>query len=193
MRHTQLIKAFFLVGIIFLLGNNIINAQDINASTIKIGPFYLEMKMNEVEKIIGEKIQKKKNAKDDYAAYQDLKIVHQGIVYTMSFYEDYNLDEKAPKKYILASVKSEDSRIKTKSGIAIGMSKAAIMQILGEQNIEYSYSKWFDYDENGKVTTKLRENLSINDTKASRSLILTMEKGKVVGFELGYGGEEGGC
>jgi hypothetical protein len=184
-------KKIFLIIVILACINTMIQAQQVFASTIKLGPFYLEMKQKEVESTILRKFTNKELQKSNESYNNNIKVTLNGVIFELGFSEMYNEDTLAPKKYYLTRAKCGDSRIKTKSGIAIGMDKFQILKILDTQKLTYTFSKFSSYDNDGKPNGGFGEGLTIYDEKASRSLHIEFKNGKASVFYLSYGDE--GC
>ncbi len=174
----------------FLLQIQYSFCQDVNVSTGKIGPFYLGMNLADAEKALGAKITIKevKKSADDYKF--DINQIVQGVVIKIGFNEEYNDDPKTKKNYTITRVKSSDSKLKTKSGICIGLKREKVLEILDAQSIAYEYRKYPAYNEDPKALVILEEFFFIYDLKAGKQLIVNMQNGVVTGFELSYGEEE---
>lgn len=187
MKPIKILLCFFIFSFTF----SIAKAQDVNASTLKLGSLYLEMNLKEVEKVTGQKISIKEVIKSDENYYYNVKVIFQGIVLELGFNKIYNENATATNEFWVSRLKSSDSKLKTKSGITIGMKRSQIFEILDKQGTAYQYNKMPAYDKEGLPTNVLEESLNILDIKANRSLILLMQNGKVVGFQLGYGHSDG--
>jgi hypothetical protein len=168
----------------------ITTAQDILASTMKIGSFYLGMKHTEIEKMSSKKFTttELKTISDDYE--KTTYVMVNGVKYTFDFYPTYNDDGKLDGTYTLSKVLCADSKVKTKSGISIGMDKFDVLKKLNTMNISFEFSKYTKYDKDGKPTKYFKEYIRINDTQAGKSLTLNIENDKIQSFELYY---EEGC
>lgn len=187
-----MLKKILLSAFFFLITNLNVIAQEVSVSTLRIGPFKLEMPLVEVEEIANKKFNEAQ-IKQNASNYENwISIVKDGVTYKVGFEEIYNENEKAPKKYRICRVKCNNKTAKTKSGITIGMNKIEVFKILDAQNLEYHYSKYYERDENGKRTDKKSlEYITIEDTDASKVLNIRLEEGVIFEFSLEYG--QDGC
>jgi hypothetical protein len=185
MKQKFLLLAFTTIAFSFTS-----TAQDIVASTIKIGQFYLGMKHTEIEKISTKKFTttELKTLSDDYEKTTDVMV--NGVKYTLDFYPTYSNEGKLDGTYTLSRVVCADSKVKTKSGITVGMDKFEVLKKLNSMNISFEFNKYTKYDNDGKPTKFFKEYIKINDTQAGKSLTLNIENDKVQSFELYY---EEGC
>ncbi len=169
---------------------SITTAQDVLASTIKIGSFYLGMKHTEIEKMSTKKFTttELKTLSDDYEKTTDVMV--NGVKYTFDFYPTYTTDAKLDGTYTVSKIICGDSKVKTKSGITIGMNKFEVLKKLNGMSISFEFNKYTKYDNDGKPTKYFKEYIRINDTQAGKSLTLNIENDKVHSFELYY---EEGC
>jgi hypothetical protein len=177
--------------IVMLANSSNIFAQDNYASTLKLGPFKLGMHLEQAEILINRQISvsEAKLTANDYEKWTKATIA--GVTYSIGFSPEYNEDEEAPKKYTIARVKCADPSIKTKSGIAIGMSKLQAFKILDDQKLDYTYTKYTETDDKGNKTGKVHEHITITDDKAGKALSMELKEGKIINFSLEYGGD--GC
>ncbi len=183
-------KLFFAIAITVFSFSNL-QAQDVNASTVRLGPFSINMKATEVEKLSNRKLSLKelKGQDEDYNKMIDVMV--DNVIYQLHFYPGYNEQGASDGSYILSRVKCEDKRMKTKSGITIGQNKIDIITQLSGMNISFDFNKYQNYDTDGKPTKLFSEQITIRDTDAGSSLILNISKEKIISFELFL--QEGGC
>jgi hypothetical protein len=161
------------------------NAQEAYASTMKIGPFSLDMKDADVNKICEKKISNTqfKNSTENFE--KKAKVNVNGIEYKLGFSNSYDKDGNLDGKFNLVRVESKDQKIKTKSGIAIGMDKFEVLKKLDGMNISYLFNKFFKYDD-GNPTNKISEYIEIRDSKTYSTLTLEIENGKISGYVLEF-------
>lgn len=181
MKKTTILFTFILFGV---LQN--VKAQDVFASTIKLGPFYLGMAQKEVETILLKKFTAKELQASNDNYDKNIKTTLNGIVFNLGFMAQYDEKGEVTKNYQLTRVTCNDSKIKTKSGIAIGTDKLEVFKILDTQKIGYNYNKYFERDEKQKFNGKVNEYIIIYDDQAGKSLQLKLNNGKVVLFSLEY-------
>lgn len=124
-----------IVCIIFCFSAYAQQAETDYISTMRMGPFKLGSKKADIETIIDKPI----SLNESYEA----QVIYKGSVYNLSFY--YGEDNPT-----LSSIKSSDSKLKTKSGVGLGSNK---MQILGIYD-KFSIQIWNWYDYENPVTPK---------------------------------------
>ena len=184
------LKIFVLFFTILSLVESV-HAQTVFASTLKIGPFSLDMKNDAVDKIIGKKLSKAE-LKDNTENYEKMIDVNVGgVLYKLDFNNNYNKDGDLVGTYKLAKIKCNDAKVVTKSGIAIGMDKYDVLKKLDGMNIAFRFIKYSEYDNDGKPTNKFKEYIEISDRTAYSVLSLEIENSKITGFEVSY--QEDGC
>jgi hypothetical protein len=186
--NKNLLRLSFLF-LIFNLIINVINAQDVFASTMKIGPFKPGMLQKEVEAIILKKLTTKelKASVDNYE--KNIKVVLNNVVFFIGFFDESYGDEKLERNYKINKVLCNDPKIRTKSGVMLGMTKFEVMKILDNQKIGYNYTINSYENEDKKIL--INEFLLIYDDKAGTNLTLEFKNGKVVNFIVQAGGD--GC
>lgn len=183
-------KLFFAIAITVFSCTSI-QAQDINASTVRLGPFYINMKATEVEKLSNRKLSAKELKEQDENYNKMIDVMVDNVIYQLHFYPGYNDQGISDGSYILSRVICEDKRLKTKSGIAVGQNKIDIIKQLSGMNINFDFSKYLQYDDDGKPTKNFVEQITIRDNDASSVLILNIKNEKIISFELYL--QEGGC
>lgn len=164
-------------------------AQDIVASTLKIGPFALDMKLQDVEAITLKKY-KIEVIKKSIEDYKPIEAQINGVKFKLTFFENYDEKGNGTNNYKLYRIECSDSKVKTKSGITYGMDRNTLLQMVSKMDVGYTFSKYQEYDNDGKPTKKFNETLSIYDSQAGKTLTIRLKEGKVSSFEIGY---EEGC
>jgi hypothetical protein len=165
------------------------NAQDVIASTLKIGPFALDMKLQDVEAITLKKYDiaaVKKSTQE----YKPLEAQINGVKFLLTFVENYDNKGNNTNTYKLYRIECSDSKVKTKSGITHGMDRSTLLQLVSKLDIGYTFSKYQEYDKDGNRTKKFNETLNIYDSQAGKTLTMRLKDGKVDSFEIAY---EEGC
>ncbi len=183
-------KKIFAVWILAILGSTTIFAQDNYASTLRMGPFKIGMNLEQVELVTQKQIatSEAKITYDNYEKWYSTNI--DGVVYKLGFEPVYNEDEAAPTRYTLSRIKCSDVNIKTKSGIAIGMTRAQVLAFLDKLNMTYHYSKFYEVDDQGKKNGTINENFELYDD-SGKMLRMELKNGKVAHFVCEEGGD--GC
>lgn len=182
-------KLFFAIAITVFSCSSL-QAQDVNASTVRLGPFYINMKATEIEKLSNRKLNAKELKEQEENYNKMIDVMVDNVIYHLHFYPGYN-DQGTDGTYVLSRVISEDKRLKTKSGITIGQNKIDIISRLSKMDINFDFSKYRKYNDDGIPTKDFVEQITIRDNDASSVLILNISNDKVVSFELYL--QEGGC
>ncbi len=159
------------------------HAQDINASTIRLGPFYIGMKLSELQTVSGRKISKSemKAVTDDYEKV--IEVMFDQAVFEIDFYPGYS-ENGVETEATVSKIVCKDQRVKTKSGITIGANKFDLLRQLSGMNVNFSFNKNKAYDSEGKPTQKFIESFSIMDYDAGSTLTLIIENDKVIAFTI---------
>jgi hypothetical protein len=181
MKNIKFIASLFLV-LVFTMLSTSSYAQDVFASTMKIGPFKPGMPQKEVESVLLKKLtaNEVKASMDNYE--KPMKVVLNNVDFYISFYDETYGDEKLDRKYAISKVRCNDAKVKTKSGVAIGMTKYEVMKILDKQKIGYNYNiNTYENEDKKKV---VNEYLLIHDDKAGTNLQLEFKDGKINNFSV---------
>ncbi len=163
---------------------NHVSAQEISASTGKIGPFFLEMKQAEIEKICNKKFTINELADVSNNYEKTIEVQVNGVAYAIDFVPYYNDNGEKENSYNLCRVVCKDKNIKTKSGISVGMNKFEVLKKLNTMNIGFEFSKYLRYDNNGIATRTFSEFIKINDAQSGRALTINIVNEVVQSFEL---------
>lgn len=137
-----------------------------------IGPFKLNMKKAEVEKILGKEI-KLQNLLKEAWNYDTLTYSYNDIPFTFVF-DRQSIDDKN-YDIILREVKSSNTALKTPSGITIGDDKIKII------NTYEAYSIWIipDYENDYTSRSKTRATIQIQGDETGNVIIFHMYLNKV--------------
>jgi hypothetical protein len=176
-------KLFLLLVTIITLINTSIS-QDITASTAKIGILDLRMNISDVEKIIKKSIPKSELIKFDTSYNYHTKIKIDSINYEVRFNKEYDSLGNALPSYKMFSIKCNSNKVKTKSGLVIGMTKFKAMELLDKAKILFGYSKEKDYGIDEGKSEKIIEKFTFYDNKTSDMLIIYLKEGIIESFEL---------
>jgi len=119
-----------------------------------IGPFKLNMKKAEVEKVLGKEVKLKNLLKENWN-YDTLSYDYNNIPFTFVF-ERQSVDEKN-YDIILREIKSNSTLLKTPSGITIGDDKIKIV------NTYEAFTIWIvpDYENDYTSRSKTKATISI--------------------------------
>ncbi len=171
------ILSFILIAFICYSTN--LKAQDVNnISTMRIGIFKLKSTVQEIEKMVGQKL-KIKHGVDNYL--DTAKVTYDNADYILSFAKKYLENEKAPEVWELFAVSSANTKLKTKSGIGISNTKAEILTAYDKFSISI-YNDW-DYASKGNTKDKI-QNIALSDYDAGTQLTFKTENRVVKSVEV---------
>jgi len=149
-----------------------VSAQDtLTISTLRMGPFKLEVKKTEVEQILGKQLtfNKKLTYKDKYGTRINIDVLYNSISITMSFLFEPDTDDQDSLQLIYMSTK--DPRVRTLSGLGIGSSKTDLLNAFSDK---YNINLYFLYKYNkftGKTERDTQKRIfSILDNDAGTQL-----------------------
>lgn len=163
-------KIFMLIALITSMQ---LHAQQTYSVTMNgIGPFKLNMKKAEVEKILGKEI-KLHNLLNEAWNYDTLTYNYNDIPFTFVF-DRQSIDDKN-YDVILREVKSSNTALKTPSGITIGDDKIKIVTTYE------AYSIWIipGYENDYTSRSKTRATIQIQGDETGNSIIFHMYLNKV--------------
>jgi len=137
-----------------------------------IGPFKLNMKKAEVEKILGKEIKLKNLLKEDWN-YDTLSYEYNSIPFSFVF-DRQSIDEKN-YDVILREVNSNATALKTPSGITIGDDKIKIV------NTYETYTIWIvpDYENDYTTRSKTKSSIWVQGDDTGNTIIFHMYMNKV--------------
>lgn len=163
------LMAAFLVGLC-------LQAQ---VSTTRINDIKLGMKLNELEKVIGQKVKMKLN---EYGYPEEpVTVVSKGVTYKVSLTTNGEEGANASKLSVYM-IKSSDSSLKTLSGIKVGSSLEDLISKYKNLNISI-----FDgYDDKTDKRTKAFRYFNVEDYDTGSLLQFYIVNDKVVSFEVMY-------
>ncbi len=137
-------------------------------STMRMGPFKLNMYKADVEKITGTQL-----IATDHDDYLDtVNVAYSNSNYTLVFNREYNENEKAPVKMKLYSIISSNTALKTKSGIGLGSTKAQILAAYDKFDINI-YND-YQYKEKKNAKDKIQY-ITLQDFDAGTQIMFTTE------------------
>ncbi len=178
-------KYFLLISFLFL--GITVNAQsesnNYQVTLNRIGPFKIEMKKEDVEKILKTKIKTPNNSNAIEYNYDTILVDYQNVNYTLVFFKNYISETKY--EIALFSIKSKSPLLKTKSGIRVGDDKMKIIETYKDYDFYYS----FIYEDDGQGNFKRSKTRSVIQLKGENenySLFFYLNEGKVEGFEASF-------
>ncbi|CAN5659045.1 hypothetical protein BH10BAC2_BH10BAC2_01540 [soil metagenome] len=144
-----------------------------------IGPFKLNMKKAEVEKVLGKEI-KLHNLLKEAWNYDTLTYSYNDIPFTFVF-DRQSIDDKN-YDIILREVKSSSAALKTPSGITIGDDKIKIITTYE------AYSIWIipDYENDYTSRSKTRATIQIQGEETGNVIIFHMYMNKVESISVSW-------
>ncbi|QEC68126.1 hypothetical protein FRZ67_12750 [Panacibacter ginsenosidivorans] len=137
-----------------------------------IGPFKLNMKKTDLEKILGKEIKLKNLLKEDWT-YDTVSYDYNNISFTFVF-DRQSADEKN-YDIILREIKSNSTFLKTPSGITIGDDKIKII------NTYEAYTIWIvpDYENNYTSRSKTRATIWVQSDDGGNNIQFHTNMNKV--------------
>jgi hypothetical protein len=151
-----------------------------NISTMRIGIFKLKSTVQELEKLLGQKIQVRH--KED--AYMDTaKLMYNQANYILSFVKRYKEKETDADVMELRAVSSANTKLKTKSNIGIGSTKTAILAAYDKLDMKI-YNDW-EYKTKGNVKDKIQF-ITVRDADSGTDIIFTTEDRMVKSIEVTF-------
>lgn len=163
----------FLLLLFFFVTTTVYAQQTYSVTMNGIGPFKLNMKKAEVEKVLGQQIKLKNVLKENWN-YDTLSYNYNNIPFTFVF-DRQSLDDEKKYDVILREVKSNSTTLKTPSGITIGDDKIKII------NIYEAYTIWIvpDYENNYTSRSKTKATIWIQSDDAGNTIQFHMNMNKV--------------
>ncbi len=156
--------------IIFILSLAISSFAFSQVSTTRINDIKLGMKQSELEKVINKKI---KIPLDEYGNPSNFKLAHNGVTYTLYFWQIEN-------DFQVGSITANDSSLKTLSGIKKGSTLDELWSKYKNYNIKI-YQGWED-----DSASKRQRYFIVEDYDAGSALSIELNDNKVVGFSVSY-------
>lgn len=172
-------KLFLLLGLI-MATLSITWAQNFEMSTLKIGPYKLNMSLDEAEKLAGKQLIIS-SEKNDYNGDNFINYNGETIIIRPS--ENY-YEENPTNKYIISSLSTQSPKFKTKSGIGIGSTKEELFQAFKNYAAFY-YSD--GYDDEGNRNGK-EGFFSLSDIDAGTEMMFNLKNNRVTEITINYHG-----
>lgn len=154
------------------------STENFQVTMTGIGPFKINMKKTDVEKIAGHSI---KTIKDEDGFGDTAVLVYKGVSFTITFYENY-IDEKKTETAIY-SIKTNSPMVKTKSGIGIGDDKLKIITTYPDFDFNF-YFHYIDAEDGSYKRSKERSTLSLTGQDSPSIIQFYLNNGKVESFEV---------
>lgn len=146
-KHMKYIFLSFLL--ISVIGSSAqTSANDMQVTLTGIGPFKVNMKKTEVEKIINQKINTSNSNKKENYENDTVQITYKGASLTIVFYPNYTDENKTETS--VYSISSSSAFLKTKSGITTGDDKIKIISTYNDFDFNYYYNYENDGEEDYK-------------------------------------------
>lgn len=157
-----------------------VNAQTALVTMNGIGDIKLGMKKTQVEKLVNQTFNLAHLSSKNSDAYQDtVHINYNGLDANVIFQKEYSENDK----YDIAvwEIKSNNSQLKTKSGIGIGDDKFKIISTYE------GYVIWImpEYESNYSVKSKTKSSVWLHGDNGN-VIIFYLDKNKVTGMSVTY-------
>lgn len=172
--------ALFMSLICTLTGTAQINLADYQVSLNGIGPFKINMKKTDVEKLLGYKISTPHNSNKDSYANDTVKIVYKEMAVSLVFYQNYIAENKT--ELALWSVESSSPLLKTRSGIAIGDDKIKLITTYDGYNMNITY-EWNQGNNGEYKRSKNKSQVMLMGENSISVIYFKMTDNKITGFE----------
>ena len=146
-----------------------------------IGPFKINMKKAEIEKLLGQTIATPHNSNKDSNAYDTVKIVYKEMDLSLVFYQNYIAENKT--ELALFAVESNAALLKTKSGIVPGDDKIKIITTYDG----YDMHIYYDWSQAGNGEYKRSKNkcsVMLMGGNSNSVIYFKMTDNKITGFEV---------
>ncbi len=174
MKHIALLFCLFMSAGLFAQTSS----ENLQVTMTGIGPFKINMKKADVEKIAGHSIATKK---DEDGFGDTAVLVYKGVSFTITFYENY-IDDKKTETAIYA-IKTNSPLVKTKSGIGIGDDKLKIITTYPDFDFNFYYH-YIDAEDGSYKRSKERSTLSLMGQDSPSIIQFYLNNGKVESFEV---------
>lgn len=149
-------------------------------STLRIGPFTLNMNAEAADKIAGKKLFV------DERNYAPNHINYYGEIVSVTLYETYQSENEERKRHI-ANIATSSRKFRTKSGLGVGSTKD---QLIDAYRGFSSFSVYPGWNDDG-TANKSESFFTLTDNDANTVLSFRMKDSTVV--EVSVYNDEGGC
>lgn len=157
------------------------NPADYQVTLNGIGPFKINMKKPDVEKLLGYKIATPHNSNKDSYNNDTVKIVYKEMDISLVFYQNYIAENKT--ELAVWSVESSSSLLKTKSGIATGDDKIKTINTYDGYNMNISY-EWNQGSNGEYKRSKNKSQIMLMGENSISVIYFKMTDNKITGFEV---------
>lgn len=173
--------AVFMGLLLTWAANAQINLADYQVTLNGIGPFKINMKKAEVEKLLGYKITTPHNSNKDSYNNDTVKIVYKEMDISLVFYQNYIAENKT--ELAVWAVESSSSLLKTKSGIATGDDKIKTINTYDGYNMNISY-EWSQGSNGEYKRSKNKSQIMLMGENSISVIYFKMTDNKITGFEV---------
>ena len=146
-----------------------------------IGPFKINMKKADVEKLLGYSISTPHNSNKDSNTNDTVKIVYKEMAIALVFYQNYIAENKT--ELAVWSIESSSPLLKTKSGIAIGDDKIKAITTYDGYNMNISY-EWSQGSNGEYKKNKSKSKIMLTGDNSISVIYFKMTDNKITGFEV---------
>jgi hypothetical protein len=173
-------KKFSFLFCFILVLNGFVKAQETSntTSTLRMGVFKLKMTAEEIEKAIGQKLKIKKNS-DNYA--DSVVANFENATYLLTFRKRFDKNEIPTNIWELVNVISRNTKLKTKSGMGLGATKALLLATFDKYDLSI-INDWNYKDK--KVAKDKCQYIHVNDYDAGTVLVFKTTDRIVTSIEI---------
>ncbi len=156
------------------------NPADYQVTLNGIGPFKINMKKTDVEKLLGYRISTPHNSNKDSYTNDTVKVSYKEMEIALVFYQNYIAENKT--ELAIWSVESSSPLLKTKSGIAIGDDKIKAITTYDGYNMNISY-EWSQGSNGEYKKSKNKSQIMLMGENSISVIYFKMTDNKITGFE----------
>jgi hypothetical protein len=147
-----------------------------------IGPFKLDMKKTEVEKILNQAVQTPHGSKKEDYLNDTVSVTYKEAEITLVFYKKY-IDE-TKNEIAIYSISGKSPLLKTKSGIVAGDDKMKIISTYSEYNM--NIYRAYELNEKGNyIPSKTKWIIQLMGENSPGTIEFKLENNKLIEFTVG--------
>jgi hypothetical protein len=157
------------------------NPSDYQVTLNGIGPFKINMKKTDVEKLLGTTIATPHNSNKDSYVNDTVKIIYKDIDLSLVFYQNYIAQNKT--ELAIYAIQSSCPLLKTKSGIVTGDDKIKAVSTYDGYDMHISY-EWNKNDKGEYKRSKNKSSIMLMGENTISVIFFKMTDNKITGFEV---------
>lgn len=172
----------FFISLIFALTATAQSSPaDYQVTLNGIGPFKINMKKTEVEKLLGHQISTPHSSNKDSNVNDTVKTVYKEMDISLVFYQNYVAENKT--ELALYAVESSAALLKTKSGIVTGDDKIKIITTYDGYDMHINYD-WGQAGNGEYKRSKNKCSLMLMGENSNSVIYFKMTDNKITGFQV---------